>query len=151
MNKEKLAWVIAVVAIVAALGLWFTRSNGVSVGAPGGLLIENYIPAILYNDGYKSAKGIDTTSTLDVDGAATLGAGTFSSTLGVTGAATLSSTLAVTATTTLSDTVKFDNGGICIDFYATSTATRAHMTASTTATIEGVDGVMMWEYGACAL
>ena len=64
---------------------------------------------------------------------------------------TFSSTLSATATTTLSDTVNFNNGGICINFYATSTATRLHITASTTATIEGVDGVMMMEYGACAL
>ena len=76
---------------------------------------------------------------------------TFGSTVTVTGAVTQSSTLAVTATTTLSDTVNFNNPGICINFYATSTATRLRMVASTTATIEGVDGVMMMEYGACAL
>lgn len=37
----------------------------------------------------------------------------------------------------------------CIDFYATSTATALKMTASSTATIEGVDGVMVFAYGSC--
>lgn len=53
------------------------------------------------------------------------------------------------ATTTLADTVSFTNPGICINVYATSTATAGRMVASTTATIEGVDGVMMFAYGAC--
>lgn len=39
--------------------------------------------------------------------------------------------------------------GLCFNFYATSTATVGKMTASTTATVEGVDGVMMFEYGSC--
>ncbi len=39
--------------------------------------------------------------------------------------------------------------GLCFNFYATSTATLGKMTASTTATIEGVDGVMLFEYGSC--
>lgn len=39
--------------------------------------------------------------------------------------------------------------GFCIDFYATSTATRTKMVASTTATIEGTDGVMVFQYGSC--
>lgn len=39
--------------------------------------------------------------------------------------------------------------GFCIDFYATSTATRTRMVASTTATIEGTDGVMVFQYGSC--
>lgn len=37
----------------------------------------------------------------------------------------------------------------CIDFYATSTATQNKMIASSTATIEGVDGVIMFGYGSC--
>jgi hypothetical protein len=39
--------------------------------------------------------------------------------------------------------------GLCFNFYATSTDTLGKMTASTTATIEGVDGVMMFGYGSC--
>jgi hypothetical protein len=39
--------------------------------------------------------------------------------------------------------------GFCIDFYATSTATRTKMVASTTATVEGTDGVMIFQYGSC--
>lgn len=37
----------------------------------------------------------------------------------------------------------------CIDFYATSSATQNKMIASSTATIEGVDGVIMFGYGSC--
>jgi len=77
---------------------------------------------------------------------------TFGSTVTVTGAVTQSSTLAVTATTTLSDTVNFNNPGICINFYATSTATRMNMVASSTSLVNGVStGVMLIAYGACAL
>lgn len=72
------------------------------------------------------------------------------STLTVTGATTLSSTLGVTSTTTIADGLKLTNPGICIEFYATSTATKLHMVASTTATVEGSDGIMLIEYGACA-
>ncbi len=74
-----------------------------------------------------------------------------SSTLQATGATTLYSTLGVSATTTLSDTVNFNNPGICINLYATSTVTRLHMVASTTAPANGAAGVMTLEYGACAL
>lgn len=38
----------------------------------------------------------------------------------------------------------------CINFYATSTNTLVKMTASSTATIEGTDGVMVMQYGACS-
>jgi len=58
-----------------------------------------------------------------------------------------------------SDGTRFPNGisvggGVsnsagCYQIYATSTATVGKLTASTTATIEGVDGVMMFEYGSC--
>lgn len=82
---------------------------------------------------------VDGTTIIDGSGAITATTGSFSS------------TLAVTATSTLSDTVNFNNPGICINLYATSTATIGHMVASTTATIEGVDGVMLFAYGACAL
>jgi hypothetical protein len=41
------------------------------------------------------------------------------------------------------------DGTFCIDFYATSTATQNKMIASTTATIEGTDGVITFGYGSC--
>jgi hypothetical protein len=46
-------------------------------------------------------------------------------------------------------TIRSDRSTFCLDFYATSTATRVRMTASSTATIEGTDGVMVASYGAC--
>lgn len=65
---------------------------------------------------------------------------------------TFGGAVTMSATTTLSDTVNFDNPGICINFYATSTATRLHMIASTTATLpNGAAAVMVAGYGACAL
>lgn len=79
-------------------------------------------------------------------------AAVLNSTLHLVGAGTFDSTLSVTATTTLSDTVNLNNPGICINFYATSTATRVHFTASTTAPLPtGAAGVMTFDYGACAL
>lgn len=38
----------------------------------------------------------------------------------------------------------------CMNFYATSTATLVKMVASSTATIEGTDGVMVMQYGSCS-
>ena len=46
------------------------------------------------------------------------------------------------------DIILTDND-FCLQFYATSTATVAKMYASTTATIEGTDGVIMFGYGTC--
>ena len=132
MIKNIITGVIAVIlAVVASLAL-------VGNNQPNLKGTTNY-DDIDVSDGY----AVDGTTVIDgsgnVDAPITSTTGTFSS------------TLSATATTTLSDTVNFNNGGICINFYATSTATRLHITASTTATIEGVDGVMMMEYGACAL
>jgi hypothetical protein len=47
------------------------------------------------------------------------------------------------------DDVILTAAAFCIDFHATSTDTQLSMTASSTATIEGVDGVMMFNYGSC--
>ena len=132
MIKNIITGVIAVIlAVVISLAL-------VGNNQPNLKGTTNY-DDIDVSDGY----AVDGTTVIDgsgnVDAPITSTTGTFSS------------TLSATATTTLSDTVNFNNGGICINFYATSTATRLHITASTTATIEGVDGVMMMEYGACAL
>lgn len=46
-------------------------------------------------------------------------------------------------------TLRSDRSTFCWDFYATSSATRMRMVASSTATIEGTDGVMVAQYGAC--
>lgn len=51
--------------------------------------------------------------------------------------------------TVTEDLILTDND-FCINFYATSTATQNKMYASTTATIENVDGVIMFGYGSCA-
>lgn len=47
------------------------------------------------------------------------------------------------------DLILTDND-FCIDFFATSTETQNKMYASTTATIENRDGVIMFAYGSCA-
>lgn len=49
----------------------------------------------------------------------------------------------------ITDDAAFTQGTFCIDGYATSTATAVKITASTTATIEGTDGVMVYTYGVC--
>jgi len=102
MWNDKKNWIIAALAILLLVSLFLglrpklVNLSSVGQGAPGTNAIENYIPAILYNGGYYSAYGIQTTSTLAVGGATTL-----SSTLGVTGATTLSSTLTGSATSTI--------------------------------------------------
>jgi hypothetical protein len=58
-------------------------------------------------------------------------------------------TLEVTNDATFREDIILKNPTFCIDFYATSTATQNKMTASSTATIEGVDGVMLFGYGSC--
>lgn len=45
--------------------------------------------------------------------------------------------------------ISLTDNDFCINFYATSTATQNKMVASTTATIEGSDGVIMFTYGSC--
>lgn len=66
-------------------------------------------------------------------------------------AAGLTSTADVTAgdDVIVTDGIKVNDASFCLDFYATSTATSLKMTASTTATIEGTDGVMVYSYGTC--
>lgn len=60
------------------------------------------------------------------------------------------------ATTTLSDGLSLRNStGLCLDFYATSTATIVKMVASSTAALTGQTtenaGVMLLQYGACSI
>ena len=110
--------------------------------------------ALLETGKLPSFGSTDCTTTTCLSGGLAVTSGNLSvdsGTAAVSGAATLSSTLAVTATTTLSDTVNFNNPGLCINFYATSTATRLHLTASTTPTLpKGAAAVMTANYGACA-
>ena len=83
---------IAFVALsVLSVVLIKRGNNGGGVGIPAGPEIENYVPSIMYNDGYFSRKGIYTTSTFQADDATTL-----SSTLAVTGATTLTGTTTIT-------------------------------------------------------
>lgn len=115
---------------------FFTANDG--VGVPGGLLIENYIPAILYNDGYKSAKDIVTTGSLTAA----------STTLGSP----------VTIPTSNTATSSLTTG--CITTVATSTATPIHLSfgngvgassAATTTFGTGVSvGLVTWSYGVCS-
>ena len=74
---------------------------------------------------------------------------TLSDNLVVDGTSTLTGATALTGAVTLVDALILTESAFCIDFYATSTATQLSMTASSTATIEGVDGVMMFNYGSC--
>lgn len=127
MTSSKTVVGLALVAIVIAVSAFFGLSSSSLIGA-----------ASCSTDTTCFTK-LAATQSLESDG-----------TLSVLGNATITGTTAVTATTTLSDGLNLNNPGICINFYATSTATRVYMIASTTATIEGVDGVMMFGYGSCA-
>lgn len=121
--------------------------SGLIGGYVGSLNTGNgdaYLRGITNYDQIDAADGFSVDNTIVIDGSGNVDAPVTSTT------GTFSSTLDVTATTTLSDGLKLNNPGICLEFYATSTETRTHMQASTTATIEGVDGVMMWGYGSCS-
>ncbi len=90
-------------------------------------------------------------TSFQVDGSSIFnGSVTQTGNMAVTGNLAVSGTTNLTSTTTMADTVRLTNPAICVDFYATSTATLVRLVASSTATIEGVDGVMMFGYGACA-
>ena len=58
--------------------------------------------------------------------------------------------LSTSGAITTTGQIRSDKSTFCMDFYATSTATRVKMTASSTATIEGTDGVMVTSYGSCS-
>ena len=139
MNKDTIIGFIAIVALV--LGGWALLRTGVfsngasTLGAAfsgSGMLAENYIPYVMYNGGYNSAKDIATTG--NVNGAI----GTFSGALSAA-ATTLSGTLTVTTSNAATSTVIAG----CYQFYATSTATAQKFMASTT------PGVMYSQYGTC--
>lgn len=69
-NKKLVGAVIALSLILSVIGLFIpaipkTGSNDVG-GASGNLLAEEYIPYILYNNGFNTAKSIKTTGDLTV-------------------------------------------------------------------------------------
>ena len=110
----------------------------------GGLLIGGLLVGLLINSAPKE---------VDFSGVYSLSNQSFTQGIkvGTTDQFTVSSAGAVTTSddiTTASDFVS-TKAGLCFNFYATSTATLGKMTESTTATIEGVDGVMMFGYGSC--
>jgi hypothetical protein len=132
INKIILGVSVAVLIIVGLVAYSLSTRSEVTVGAAGGMLIENYIPAILYNDGYKSEREIvlsgangdlTTGDDLTVADDVTIGGGLLNLTTTNTG----TSTLIVG----------------CLQFYATSTATAHKFQASTT------PGIMYSQYGTC--
>ncbi len=67
-----------------------------------------------------------------------------------TASSTVNGRFTAVATTTLADTVSLTNPGLCVNFYATSTATQLHLTASTTGVLpNGAGAVMTADYGVC--
>ena len=109
MENVKGNWV-AWIALAGVVGLLIINAVGSAqvrstFGAAGGMLAENYIPYIMYNDGYKSEKGIvlsgangDFTSGDDVtvtDDLTVTDDTTLSSDLTVAGSATTTGTLTV--------------------------------------------------------
>jgi hypothetical protein len=98
---------LVIIAVAVALGLGVVNyvrqvpvnNNGeVRFGAAGNMVAEDYIPYVMYNEGYNSNKPIATASTLNVTGATALtgalsaGAGTFTGALTASAQSTLAST-----------------------------------------------------------
>lgn len=91
MNKlNKFIPAIAIIALLlsgySAIRLLPIRGNGGQLGAAGNLLAENYIPYVLYNGGYNSAKDFSISGS-----SAFSGASTFSGAVALTSTFTLGS------------------------------------------------------------
>lgn len=143
---------IAILALVLAIVAMFLPASSkekmvASLGAAGGMLAENYIPYIMYNDGYKSEKNIELS-----------GAGgdiTTGDDLTVTDDATIiddltvsGGVLAVTTAANATSTLTIGE----VETYATSSATKICLkfsTVSTSSTPVANDGFVLWSYGAC--
>lgn len=154
--KTKIFPIIAVVAlIVSVIAIWPRVS---SIGAAGGLLIENYIPAIMYNGGYASAKPITLSG---ADGDITTG-----DDLTVTDEAFVLNDLTVTddvnivgrllnvsSSNTSTSTITVG----CYESNATSSATAVRLVFSTVATSSptytgtNTVGLIGWQYGNCPI
>lgn len=137
-----------VIAVFAAVRT-FPVSVGQHLGAAGGMLAENYIPYVMYNGGYNSAKPIATTDTLNAAAATFTGtltgvAGVFSG-LVQTDAGQLhsytnsTSTTATSQTLAVSDVNAYDTviltpnvGTDTVTFFASSTASTWLPTAGDT-------------------
>ncbi|MFH1534762.1 MAG: hypothetical protein ABIF80_02150 [Patescibacteria group bacterium] len=65
------------------------------------------------------------------------------------GNTSIGGTLAVTATSTLGLGLTLDKPVACINFYATSTATRGSLVFVTTGATSTYAGTVYWQYGAC--
>jgi hypothetical protein len=111
---DKITKVIVFISlIVSLLAVAISVSNSPkalsNVGAAGGMLIENYLPYVMYNDGIKSEKGIvlsgangdiTTGDDLTVTDDTTLGSGSTVIDKVYHGTCTLTSDSSITATTT---------------------------------------------------
>ena len=149
--KEKILWGIAVVGLVLGGWAWFSipsvakLPSGQSFGAAGNLLAEQYIPYVLYNGGYNSAKDIETSANFEVGGTSTL-----------TGDVTLSggdNALVVTTTNAATSTIDFG----CLQTTATSTLTPIRFVISSAGTSTATygagsaNGGVSWQYGTCPI
>ena len=153
---DKLTKITAIAAIALSLiAIVSVTANGTLknavLGAVGTLPIENYVPAIMYNDGYYSEKGITLSG---ANGDITTG-----DDLTVTDDLTVSGG-ALDVTTSNTATSSITSG--CFDTTATSTATPIKMVffASSTLNIDGASitnafggaaqqGLVLWGYGSC--
>lgn len=141
--KENIIGAMAVIALIGVIWLATTKgpslvSNGSSnLGATAatGMLAENYIPFVLYNNGYNSAKDVATTG------------GLYGATITSTGTFTQTTANAATTTAALG----------CIQTTATSTATPIRFvigsTVQSTSTYQGTvsQGEVAWQYGTCPI
>ena len=108
------------------------------LGAAGTLLVENYIPYFMYNDGYYSEKGIVLSG---ASGDITTGDDL-----------TVADDLTVTTTNAATSTASFG----CIQTTATSTATAISLTFNAVSTSttnmtnsQAANGFVQWKYGSC--
>lgn len=144
------AWIVLGIAGILLISVGYiyghhTPKNS-SYGAIGTNAIENYVSAILYNEGYYSLLPITTTGLLTT-GSMTTGAATFSGDVAVNGG-----TLTVTTTANATSTV---TGG-CIQTYATSSASVVKIlfnsnSSMASSSINGgtVQGFVVWGFGTC--
>jgi hypothetical protein len=129
MNKTTISLVVSLIAIVIAIGGYFSSKPLGASGTrfPNGISADRTSPV----DG--EIRGTDLTITDDAV---------------ITDDATVSGgTLTVTTSNTATSTII----GGCFQTYATSTQTPWRGYASSTATIEGVDGVYLMQYGTCPI
>jgi hypothetical protein len=111
--------VVAIVALCFGISAYVQQvpvdSNGdIKFGASGNMVAEDYIPYVMYNDGYNSAKDIKTSANLSA------AAGTFTGAMLFSGAITASSGLNVSAGDTFAN--NFVQGGAATAVTVSTTA-----------------------------